>query len=89
MSMSVKNVDQIKATVRQFLQRSFHGKTLTDEQNIFDLGLVHSLFLIQMILFLEKEFGVVLEPQQLDTSALSSIERIASLVCEHAVSEAV
>lgn len=82
-------IDPIKTKVQQYLSRWFHGQQVTEDENIFDRGLVNSLFVMQMILFLEKEFGVEIHPQELEPNALSSVARIARLVRAQMDAEAV
>ncbi len=51
----------MKAAIREFLSRSLRGHTLNDDDDIFSLGLVHSLFIVQIILFIVNNFYVVLD----------------------------
>ncbi|WP_276902602.1 colibactin biosynthesis aminomalonyl-acyl carrier protein ClbE [Frischella perrara] len=71
---------EMKAAVRQFLARSLRGHTLGDDDDIFSLGLVHSLFTVQIILFIEKTFHVELEVSELKIEQISSVNKIVELV---------
>ena len=74
------NEAEAKAKVRAYLSRSLRGRALRDEEDIFALGLVHSLFAMQIVLFVEKEFGVELDPEEVALTELSSVERIVAVV---------
>ena len=72
--------DAIKEKVRAFIQQSLQLYEVEDDDNIFEAGLVHSLFAMQIIIFIEKEFGVELELDQVQLENLASIDAIAKLV---------
>ncbi len=73
-------MDEIKLKVRGFLKRYFRKHELTDEENIFDLGFVNSLFAMQLVMFIEKEFGIVIDNNDLDLNNFSSINAIGEFV---------
>lgn len=64
--------------------RSYFGKAirreLADEDDIFDLGVVDSLFAMQLVLFVENEFGVAAEREDLDIRNFCSIAAVAGFV---------
>jgi acyl carrier protein len=66
--------------VRCYLSRGVHGRLLDDDEDIFALGLAHSLFIMQIIIFIEREFAVELEPDDIQREELSSVSRITELV---------
>lgn len=70
----------VKQEVRTFLGRFFHNIELTDDQNFFELGFVNSLFAMQLVLFVESEFGMQIEDDDLDITHFQSINAIANLV---------
>lgn len=74
------DTQEMKTTVRQFLARSLRGHTLGDDDDIFSLGLVHSLFTVQIILFIEKTFHVELEVSELKIEQIASVNKIVQLV---------
>jgi acyl carrier protein len=73
-------VDEIKARVRSFLSRFFRKYELQDDEDIFSLGVVNSLFAMQLVLFIEKQFGVKVENQDLNLNNFRTIAAIASFV---------
>ena len=70
----------IQTKTRAFLQKHFQNIELTDDQDIFALGFVNSLFAMQLVLFVEKEFGLQIEDEDLDIDNFRSLNAIAALV---------
>lgn len=70
----------IERRIRAFLAGFFQQLELEDEQDIFALGFVNSLFAMQLVLFVEKEFAIHVENEDLDIDNFRSIRAIASLV---------
>ena len=73
-------MEEIKAKVRQFLSRFFRHSNLRDDEDFFALGYVNSLFSMQLVMFVEKEFGLTVENQDLNLANFSSVDAIAALV---------
>jgi len=70
----------VKQEVRAFLGRFFHDINLNDDENFFELGFVNSLFAMQLVMFVESEFGLHIEDDELDIANFSSINAIADFV---------
>lgn len=70
----------IKEKVRNFIGRFFKNAELADSDNIFEKGFVNSLFAMQLVMFVEKEFGVIIENEDLDLENFSSIDKISTLI---------
>ena len=68
------------ARIRDFLARFFKGHELLDDEDIFALGFVNSLMAMQLVAFVEKEFAIVIEDQDLELDNFRSINAIADLV---------
>ncbi len=73
-------MEEIKVKVRTFLSRFFRKRELADNDDIFSLGFVNSLFAMQLVMFLEKEFGLRVENKDLDMSNFGSIQAITDFV---------
>jgi acyl carrier protein len=67
-------------TIRAYLARSFKGYDLEEDEDIFSLGFVNSLFAMQLVLFLEQTFGISIDNEDLDLDNFRSIRALASLV---------
>jgi acyl carrier protein len=66
--------------VRTFLQRHIGSRPLADEEDIFASGFVNSLMAIQLVAFIEKEFNVTVDEDDLDLKNFSSVNRITAFV---------
>ncbi len=78
----------IQTKIRSFLAQFFQNIVLEDDQDIFALGFVNSLFAMQLVLFIEKEFGMQVENDELDIDNFRSIQAITALVERKAASVA-
>lgn len=73
-------MDQTQVKVKEFLSRFFKNHDLQPEEDIFALGFVNSLLAMQLVAFVEKEFGIHVEDQDLDLDNFRSIQAISNLV---------
>ena len=73
-------MESIKARVREFVGRHIRGHDLQDDENIFDTGFVNSMFAMQLVQFVEQEFGIAVEDEDLDIDNFRSVNAIAALV---------
>lgn len=73
-------INQIKQELKQFLTRSFRMKEINDRDNIFASGIVHSLFFIQLLVFLEKNFSIELQDDEFDIHKLTTVDEISELI---------
>jgi methoxymalonate biosynthesis acyl carrier protein len=53
---------------------------LADGDNIFQLGYINSLFAMKLLTFVESEFGITIENEEMDIKNFSSVNNIARLV---------
>jgi methoxymalonate biosynthesis acyl carrier protein len=73
-------MDTTQSRIRSFLSRYCRNRDLQDDDNIFALGFVSSVVAMQLVLFVEKEFSVKVENEDLDLKNFSSIAAISDLV---------
>lgn len=73
-------MDENKANIRAFLSRYIQADGLRDEDDIFALGFVNSLFALQLVMWVEKEFAIKVEDEDLDLSNFNSVDNIATFV---------
>ena len=69
-------IDNVKSFMRRYLKKD----DLREDDNIFDQGLVNSLFLIQLVSFLEEKFDIVIPNDDLDMDNFKDINSIVSLI---------
>lgn len=70
----------VKEKVRKFLGKFFDESQVSDDANIFESGLVSSLFAMQLVSFLENEFDIEISNDELDMKNFRSVSAIVSLV---------
>jgi len=73
-------MDEQKTKIKAFLSRFFRKHELQDDEDIFQLGIVNSLFAMQLVMFVEKEFKVKIENADLDLANFRTINTIEKLV---------
>jgi methoxymalonate biosynthesis acyl carrier protein len=75
-------VNDRKLEIRQFLSRFFNTRQLKDDEDIFSLGVVNSLLALQLVNFLESEFHITIEDEDLDIDEFRTIESMDRLVAK-------
>jgi len=73
-------LDEARVKIREFVLRYVRDDDLEDSENMFELGYVNSLFAMQLVLFVEKEFGVTVNREDMDFNNFRSIDAITALV---------
>lgn len=71
---------ETKAAIRQFLARLFKNYDLKDDEDIFALGFVNSLFAMQLVLFVEQNFQITIDNEDLDIDNFRTIDALSSLI---------
>jgi methoxymalonate biosynthesis acyl carrier protein len=69
-----------RAELRSFLGARFPQVELTDAEDIFALGFVNSLFAMELVLFVERTFGLEVPNDELTLDNFRSIKSMAELV---------
>jgi methoxymalonate biosynthesis acyl carrier protein len=72
--------DEIRHQVRSFLSEHLRNIDIADDEDLFGAGLVNSLFAMQVVLFVEKAFGLAVENDDLDLDNFRSIDALVALV---------
>ena len=70
----------MKENIRQFIGRLVSGKDFKDDTNIFDRGLVNSLFAMQLIAFIEEECDITVENEDIDIQNFKDVNSIVKLI---------
>lgn len=73
-------MEEIKNRTRAFLSNFIKKKELQDTDDIFAIGDVNSLFAMQLVMFIEKEFGVAIENSDLNLNNFRSIQAITAFI---------
>jgi acyl carrier protein len=72
--------EDTKARIRSYIQRLLPGHTLRDDEDMFALGFVNSLFALQLVLFIEQEFGITIDSDDLEIDKFRTIDALAQFV---------
>lgn len=75
MEAQVKS-ENYRAAIRTFLENFISEDEFSDDDDIFELGLVSSLMAMQLVLFVEKTLGIRVESEDLDLDNFRSIARV-------------
>jgi methoxymalonate biosynthesis acyl carrier protein len=71
---------EIKKKIKQFLAKFFQNYDLQEDEDIFALGFVNSLFAMQLVTFVEKEFEISIENEDLDLDNFRTINTLTGLI---------
>ncbi|MEY2502861.1 MAG: hypothetical protein QOI07_3195 [Verrucomicrobiota bacterium] len=71
----------VKTRVRHYFTKAV-GEDIADEDDIFALGVVNSLFAMQLVNFVEKEFSITAERADLVINNFCSITAMTNFVLE-------
>jgi methoxymalonate biosynthesis acyl carrier protein len=73
-------MQDVKAKLKTFLSQFFGNHDLQDDEDIFAVGFVNSMFAMQLVLFIEQEFQVTIENEDLELDNFRTINAMVSLV---------
>ena len=69
--------------VRQFIKNNFYAASasdLTDDASLLDLGIVDSTGILEVVAYLEEEFGITVDDAEMLPENLDSIQNISAFV---------
>jgi methoxymalonate biosynthesis acyl carrier protein len=78
--MSTEARQEIKDTVKRFIASAVNITDLDDDDNLFESGIVNSLFAIQLMTFIEKTFGIEVGVDDLDIENFKSLSAATAFV---------
>jgi acyl carrier protein len=81
--MDIDVRSQVRDHVTQRLVLKGHGAPLADDQPLFSSGLLDSLDAVEMVIFVEGEFGINFAEINFDLTLLDSIAAVCLLVERH------
>lgn len=80
-----RTATQTAASIRAYVRQNMtalHEAELRDDDNIFEQGLVTSIFAMQLLDYLESAFGVVIPDDRITLRNFSSVGRMVEMVEE-------
>ena len=66
--------------LRIFLSKIFRNHELQNEEDIFQAGFVNSMFAMQLVLFIETEFKIRIEDEDLELDNFRTINAMMGLI---------
>lgn len=70
-----------KETIKAFIQKKVGEETQFGyDDDIFKLGLVNSLFALELVVFLENTFGISVENEDLDLNNFNKIANMEAFI---------
>ncbi len=69
-----------ESKIRAFLGKATRDAVLDGDADIFESGIVNSLFAVELVAFTEKEFDIVVEDDDLDLANFRSINALRAFV---------
>jgi methoxymalonate biosynthesis acyl carrier protein len=78
--MNTEDEKAIKETVKHFISISSNISNLDDNDNLFESGIVNSLFAVQLMTFIEKTFAIEVGMDDLDIENFKSLNATTAFV---------
>lgn len=78
--MTTARQQEIKASIKGFVLSAVDIPNLTDDDNLFESGIVNSLFAVQLMTFIEKAFAIEVGIDDLDMDNFKSLNATAAFV---------
>jgi acyl carrier protein len=87
--MNTNAPSHLKETIRNFINSSINIDSLGDDENLFESGIVNSLFAIQLMTFLERKLGIEIGEDDLQIENFKSVSATAAFVVRKSNGQAV
>ena len=67
--------------IREWLKQNVTGgREVADDEPLIENGVLTSLQTVELVMFLEERFGIVIEDEEFDEENFGSVDAIATLV---------
>ena len=73
-------MQDINTKIRAFVMRFLKNSNISDEDNLFKQGMLNSLFSMQLVVYIEKEFDISVENEDMELSNFNSIGAISRFI---------
>jgi acyl carrier protein len=83
--MSMTKNNSITERIRGFLFDNYplaRSKNIRDDDRLLDLGIIDSMGVLDLVAFLEGEFGILMTDEELTQENFQTTSRLAALVQE-------
>ena len=78
--MSTARRNAARETIRSFILSSIPVGSLDDDANLFESGIVNSLFAVQLMMFIENAFAIEVGQDDLDIENFKSLNAMTAFV---------
>jgi acyl carrier protein len=78
--VAVSSEAVIAERYREFLRKSLPVTDIGGDDDIFQMGFVNSLFAMQIILFVESEFGITVENEDMEIANFNTVNALVQFV---------
>jgi acyl carrier protein len=82
----MSNADRLRERITSFFANEMRLQIPSVDTDLFDTGVLDSLAFEQLLLHLEREFGVTISVENLEMDHFRSIAEIADFVARHVAS---
>ena len=72
--------DDVRSQVRGFIAARFPQVTLPDDQDLFAMGFINSLFAMELVMFVEQQFAVRVPNDELKRDNFRTVDAVVDLV---------
>ena len=72
--------EKIRGFIKENLVVFEDDAEFSDEDNFFELGFVNSLFAMKLVTFIESEFNITIESEEMDISNFNSVNNIVNFI---------
>jgi len=80
--MNTQDEKGIKETVKRFILNSISLPNLDDDDNLFESGIVNSLFAVQLMTFIEQTFAIEVAMDDLEMENFKSLNATTAFVLQ-------
>ncbi|MFG6095150.1 acyl carrier protein [Leptolyngbyaceae cyanobacterium CCMR0082] len=71
---------EVKEKLYGFLSEHFQDYQLQEDEDIFATGFINSMFAMQLVLFIEQEFQLTVEDEELDFENFRTVNAMTQLI---------
>jgi acyl carrier protein len=78
------NYDEVKARLKEFIACEFleKGAALGDDQPLFGSGVISSIGVIELLVFIQKDFNVQISAAEINVGNFDTVEKMMRLIQE-------
>ena len=79
-SLNAASEEDVRTKIRDYLTRVSRRPDLPDDHDIFGSGIVNSLFAVEIVCFIEENFGLTVENEDLNVANFCSVNALVRFV---------